>query len=123
MAYLSIFTLVLGNLVYWITAYYAFFYFDEDFIEKIGAKMSFQSLFSWINVNIVMIKNDFVMLFFLLITEYQINTSDFYIILDTIFTFTVGITIKLMKKIVSQYLLLSLKTRKNIVHGFCVPIG
>lgn len=53
-------------------------------------------------VNNCMIKNDFGIIFFLLITEYMINQDQdcVFIILDTVLTFSVGILIKIMKKVV-----------------------
>jgi len=101
--YLSVLLLIIGNVVFIVSAYHAFSAFDEDFIETIGAKMSFQRLFNCINVNNCMVKNDFGVLFFLLITDYMIKQESLeLIILDTILTFSVAILVKLMKKVLKD---------------------
>ncbi len=93
--------LTIENIVFPILAFYLYQFFEEDFFEKIGAKTSVFHMSNCVNLNNCMIKNDFILLFFLLLNDFLIKDSIIYKIVDSISTIIVGSFIKLCKRAVN----------------------
>lgn len=59
---------MIGNIIYFISAYFAYSIFEEKFIDKLGAKLIYHSMFKWIQFQNSMIKLDTGLVVFLTLT-------------------------------------------------------
>jgi len=77
--------LILGNLVYFFTAYFSYDYFEEKFFEKLGAKLKYHKMFYWVQFNNSMMKSDFGFYLMLLFADYIYDYEEYwFLIIDTI---------------------------------------
>jgi len=77
--------LILGNLVYFFTAYFSYDYFEEKFFEKLGAKLKYHKMFFWVQFNNSMMKSDFGFYIMLLFADYIYDYEHFwFLIIDTL---------------------------------------
>jgi len=77
--------LIIGNLVYFFTAYFSYEYFEEKFFEKLGARLKFHNMFYWVQFNNSMMKSDFGFYLMLLFADYIYDYEHYwFVIIDTI---------------------------------------
>jgi len=86
-AILAIIILVIGNITYFISAYFSYILFSEKKLERVGGKVIFHKIFNWIQFNVSMNKTDLGMIIFLLITTSIWDYQDYVLlIIDALVT-------------------------------------
>jgi len=77
--------LILGNIIYFFTAYFSYDYFEEKFIEKLGAKLKYHKMFYWVQFSNSMMKSDFGFFLMILFADYIFDYRHYwFIIVDTL---------------------------------------
>jgi hypothetical protein len=90
--------LLIGNIVYFITAYYAYTIFEEKFFEKLGAKESMHRMYKWIQFNNTALKADFGFCLIFCLTSYLFFYELwYYLIIDTIIAIGMGFSVYYMR--------------------------
>jgi len=78
--------LILGNISYFISAYFAYNHFELIFMEKFGAKEIYHKIFGWMQYQHSMLKSDIGLIVFLLITTYLYDRDSIALdIVDALF--------------------------------------
>lgn len=97
----SIVLLSIGNIVYFVSAYYCYSYFQMKFFEKLGAKVILHRIFFWVQFNNSMLKSDFGLILLFMMTTYLFSTEYIWFILDTLVGVVLFVNIFLMRISVS----------------------
>jgi hypothetical protein len=112
---IAIVILVIGNLIHFITAYFAYSVFQEKFFEKLGAKRLFHKMYKWMQFNNTALKASFgFYLIFLLSTGLFKYDTIYYPIIDTILAIALLFAVFSMRKQMRE----ENKTMAYIVLGF-----
>ena len=66
--FICILLLGIGNIIYFITSYFAYYNFELKIMEKLGAQQKFHNMYGWVQFQISLVKCDLGILIFLAIS-------------------------------------------------------
>lgn len=93
--YICVSLLAIGNIVYFVSAYFAYSHFEVISMKKLGAKMIYHSINTWIQFHHSMVKSDLGLIIFIVLTVLLFdNDSVVLIVFDSLyFLLSVGIVL------------------------------
>lgn len=76
----------MGNIIYFISAYFAYGHFELIFLNKFGAKLIYHKIFSWMQFQHSMMKSDLGLIVFLLITTFVFDNANVaLVVIDSLY--------------------------------------
>jgi len=82
---ISVILLLIGNFLYYFSAYFAYQHFETIFLEKLGAKELFHKIFRLYKFQYSMVKTDLGLIIFLLTTTFAFDHQHIeFVIIDCV---------------------------------------
>ena len=96
---------MLGQIIYFFASYFAYEDFEDKKLKRVGGKVKLQTIFSWIQFNLSMMKTDLGMILFLLITTIVFDYKAYaFLIIDIIIVVLSGAFIFFMNSAVNIFI-------------------
>jgi hypothetical protein len=110
---ISVVLLSIGNIIYFISAYFSYSYFELIFFEKLGAKVflhskkiilkNFLEIFFWVQFNNSMMKTDFGLMLIFLMSSFLFNFRYIaFLVLDSVMAVVLMFNIYMMRAAVKK---------------------
>jgi len=101
LAIIFIVLLILGNIMYFFSAYFAYSIFEDKFFQRLGAKVKFHDMFKWVQFNNSCMKNDLGFFLMLVLGTYIFDYHSYmFCIVETVLVIlSIGLIIILRRSL------------------------